>query len=293
MFNHLGCVNAEGQSQCPSRPAAVCPADYPRRAPEPLHLPRQHARHARVHHLALFAVLSWRRWRDRDPGRIAKTSEAVVPEGSLTVASFMENFVETFYGLLRDVLGKDDARTSSRSSAPARCSSSSPTPSAHPRLRAADEQLQRHPRLRPDHLLRDALLRPQAPGRAYLKHFIGPMPALAPLMIPLEIISHLVRPLSLAIRLCVNLFVDHMVVSVFTSLAFAAPPGAHHGARRAGGDPADVRVLPARDDLHPARHRAPRRPRPATRTAMSTATTTTTHRARVRRFPCGRTGRPR
>jgi F-type H+-transporting ATPase subunit a len=36
--------------------------------------------------------------------------------------------------------------------------------------------------------------------------------------------SHLVRPLSLAIRLCVNLFVDHMVVAVFTSLVFLLIP---------------------------------------------------------------------
>lgn len=39
----------------------------------------------------------------------------------------------------------------------------------------------------------------------YLKHFLGPIPALAPLMIPIEIISHIARPLSLTIRLFANM----------------------------------------------------------------------------------------
>src|SRR5215831_17390653 len=36
---------------------------------------------------------------------------------------------------------------------------------------------------------------------AYLRHFVGPMPLLAPLMVPIELISHLARPLSLTMRL--------------------------------------------------------------------------------------------
>src|SRR5437016_6480394 len=38
-------------------------------------------------------------------------------------------------------------------------------------------------------------------GFAYLKHFVGPVWWLAPLMLPIELISHLVRPVSLAVRL--------------------------------------------------------------------------------------------
>jgi F-type H+-transporting ATPase subunit a len=52
----------------------------------------------------------------------------------------------------------------------------------------------------------------------YLKHFTGPMPALAPLMIPIEIISHLARMLSLTIRLFANMFAGDMVTLVFFSL---------------------------------------------------------------------------
>jgi len=55
-------------------------------------------------------------------------------------------------------------------------------------------------------------------GIAYLKHFAGPMPALAPLMVPIELISHLARVLSLTIRLYANMFAGDMVTFVFFSL---------------------------------------------------------------------------
>lgn len=55
-------------------------------------------------------------------------------------------------------------------------------------------------------------------GMNYLKHFVGPVWWLAPLMIPIEIIGHLARPLSLSMRLFGNIFGDHMVLSVFVLL---------------------------------------------------------------------------
>lgn len=52
----------------------------------------------------------------------------------------------------------------------------------------------------------------------YAKHFAGPMIYLAPLMIPIEIISHLARVLSLTIRLYANMFAGDLVTMVFFSL---------------------------------------------------------------------------
>jgi F-type H+-transporting ATPase subunit a len=49
---------------------------------------------------------------------------------------------------------------------------------------------------------------------AYLKHFAGPMPAIAPLMIPIELISHLARPLSLTLRLFGNMLGGHILLSI-------------------------------------------------------------------------------
>lgn len=52
----------------------------------------------------------------------------------------------------------------------------------------------------------------------YLKHFAGPTPALAPLIIPIELISHFARPLSLSVRLLGNMMADHKVVMSFFAL---------------------------------------------------------------------------
>ena len=55
-------------------------------------------------------------------------------------------------------------------------------------------------------------------GVAYLKHFIGPVWWLAPLLLPIELISHMVRPVSLAVRLMVNMAADHMILAAFFGL---------------------------------------------------------------------------
>jgi F-type H+-transporting ATPase subunit a len=52
----------------------------------------------------------------------------------------------------------------------------------------------------------------------YFKHFMGPVPALAPLIFPIELISHLARPLSLTFRLLGNMVADHKVLFTFTTL---------------------------------------------------------------------------
>ena len=52
----------------------------------------------------------------------------------------------------------------------------------------------------------------------YMKHFAGPMPALALLIFPIEIISVSVRPLSLALRLRGNMDGDHLILGIFSDL---------------------------------------------------------------------------
>lgn len=55
-------------------------------------------------------------------------------------------------------------------------------------------------------------------GVAYLKHFAGPLLPLAPLMIVIELIGHLARPVSLSLRLMGNMAADHKVLFTFTFL---------------------------------------------------------------------------
>jgi F-type H+-transporting ATPase subunit a len=49
----------------------------------------------------------------------------------------------------------------------------------------------------------------------YLKHFMGPVLFLAPLMVIIETISHLARVLSLAVRLFGNIFGEHSATGIF------------------------------------------------------------------------------
>jgi F-type H+-transporting ATPase subunit a len=49
---------------------------------------------------------------------------------------------------------------------------------------------------------------------AYLKHFCGPVPALAFLMFPIEVVSHLARVLSLSLRLFGNMFAGHILLGI-------------------------------------------------------------------------------
>ena len=55
-------------------------------------------------------------------------------------------------------------------------------------------------------------------GISYLKQFMGPLLLLAPLMIIIELISHIVRPASLGLRLQGNMLGDHTVLGIFLDL---------------------------------------------------------------------------
>ena len=48
----------------------------------------------------------------------------------------------------------------------------------------------------------------------YLKHFAGPVPALAPLMFPIELVSHFARALSLSLRLFGNMAAGHILLAI-------------------------------------------------------------------------------
>jgi len=55
-------------------------------------------------------------------------------------------------------------------------------------------------------------------GIKYLKQFMGPIWWLSPIMIPIEVIGHLSRPLSLGLRLFGNIMGDHLVTGIFFML---------------------------------------------------------------------------
>ncbi len=62
-------------------------------------------------------------------------------------------------------------------------------------------------------------------GVKYIKHFLGPIPWLAPLFFPIEIIGHCARVLSLTLRLFGNIMGEDLVLMILLLLAgkFLAP----------------------------------------------------------------------
>lgn len=62
----------------------------------------------------------------------------------------------------------------------------------------------------------------------YGKHFLGPVLPLAPLMLPIEIISNLARLLSLTVRLWVNMVVSELLYLTFLGLGLFAMTAAGH-----------------------------------------------------------------
>lgn len=55
-------------------------------------------------------------------------------------------------------------------------------------------------------------------GWKYLKQFVGPSIWLAPLMIPIELVGHIIRPVSLTFRLFGNMEGGHIVLAVLAVL---------------------------------------------------------------------------
>ncbi|HEX4019612.1 MAG TPA: F0F1 ATP synthase subunit A [Acidobacteriaceae bacterium] len=66
-------------------------------------------------------------------------------------------------------------------------------------------------------------LKEQGPLK-YAKHFLGPLWWIAWLMLPIEIISHIARVLSLTIRLYANMFASDLLTLIFFSLFPLALP---------------------------------------------------------------------
>jgi F-type H+-transporting ATPase subunit a len=71
-------------------------------------------------------------------------------------------------------------------------------------------------------------LREQGVGK-YLLHFAGPIWWLAWLMLPIELVSHMARPLSLSVRLYANMFAGERVTMVFLGMTYFLAPAIFMG----------------------------------------------------------------
>jgi F-type H+-transporting ATPase subunit a len=153
--------------------------------------------------------------------------QAVVPDETLTLRTFFEAFLAYFYGMATDIMGKKNAKryfpliggsalfiffSNASSLIPGL---NPPTSSLNVTLGCAMVVF-----------IAFNYYGLKENGMDYIKHLAGwgvfknPIAsvALAVLMLPIELISTCVRPVTLSIRLMLNIAVDHLIGGIFLGL---------------------------------------------------------------------------
>ena len=153
-------------------------------------------------------------------GRIALGSgeSAVVPAGRLSLRGFFEQITEFIRNLGFTVMGEDGYKMAPLFASLFFFLFFSNLVGLLPGMTPATENINTGVAVGVFSFLVYNILGIYEHGLAYLKHFLGPVLLMAPLMLPIELISHMVRPISLGLRLKGNMLGDHMVLGIFTEL---------------------------------------------------------------------------
>lgn len=159
--------------------------------------------------------------------KFSKIREAVVPDETLTLRTFFEAFLAYFYGMATEIMGKKNAKRYFPLIGGAALfiffsNASSLFPGMNPPTASLNITLGCAAVV----FLSFNYYGLKENGLDYVKHLAGwgvfknPVAslALAVLMFPIEIISTCVRPLTLSIRLMLNIAVDHMIGTIFLGL---------------------------------------------------------------------------
>ena len=156
--------------------------------------------------------------------QLAAAPDAVVPDGTLTARNSLEIFVEYFSGLVDDVVGRHGRRYMPLYAALFLFILVSNLCGVIPGFESPTSNVNVTLGLGVLSFLVYNYYGFQAHGAGYLKHFLGPVWWLAVLMVPLELINNLLRPITLNLRLMMNLFADHLVLEIFTDLTRLVVP---------------------------------------------------------------------
>jgi F-type H+-transporting ATPase subunit a len=151
--------------------------------------------------------------------RLVQLDEAVVPDQKLTLRTFMEVFLGYFYDLAKSMMGPERAKKYF----PIIGTSAifvffSNIMALLPGMPVATSNLNITLGCAAVVFLLFNLYGLQQNGLSYIKHLAGPAWYLAWLVFPIELISLCVRPITLAVRLMLNMSVDHLILGIFLSL---------------------------------------------------------------------------
>jgi F-type H+-transporting ATPase subunit a len=149
-------------------------------------------------------------------------AEAILPAPRLSVRAAFEGLADMVFGLLEGVMGEKNARKF----LPFLGSFFvfilfSNLISLVPGFRAPTDTLKTNVGLAVTVFLASHILGFREHGLHYLEQFTGHLPLkspliiLVPLIFAIEIVSHLIRPVTLSIRLMANIFADHAVATAF------------------------------------------------------------------------------
>jgi F-type H+-transporting ATPase subunit a len=155
--------------------------------------------------------------------------EALIPDSKLTLRSFFEVVVESLNGLVDSVMGHDGEIYVGIIASMFIYIFMNNVFGLIPGISPATENLNTTLAVGVFSFLLYNAEGLKAHGVGYIKHFIGPLPWLIPLMFPIEIVSNLVRPLSLGLRLFGNMTGDHTVLSIFLNLVPIGVPIIFYG----------------------------------------------------------------
>jgi F-type H+-transporting ATPase subunit a len=151
--------------------------------------------------------------------RLSKLDEMIIPDDRLTLRTFMEIFLGYFYDLAKSMMGAERAKKYFPViGASAIFVFFSNVMALLPGMPVATSSL--------NITLGCALVvfvlfnfyGLRVNGWNYIKHLAGPAWYLAWLVLPIELISLCVRPITLAVRLMLNMSVDHLILGIFVSL---------------------------------------------------------------------------
>jgi F-type H+-transporting ATPase subunit a len=157
--------------------------------------------------------------------KLVDTEEAVIPEDKLTLRTFAEAFLGYFYDLAKSVMDADRAKRYfpliGTSAVFVFCCN---VMALVPGMPVATSNLNITVGCGIVVFILFNAYGVLTNGWSYVKHLAGPMWWLAPIMLPIEIISLCVRPITLGARLMINMAVDHLIFGLFAALIATLVP---------------------------------------------------------------------
>ncbi len=143
---------------------------------------------------------------------------AVVPAGRFSVRGFFEMITETTHMLATQVIGEDGVRYVPLAASIFTFVLINNLVGLLPGMTPATDNLNTSFAIGMFSFIYYNYIGLKYEGLNYIKHFFGPVWWLAWLILPIELISHAFRPLTLGLRLAGNITADHTVVGVFHQL---------------------------------------------------------------------------